>query len=501
MGIRGLEADRGRRGLENSTSGALGRAARLLLLALVSLVGPLAAPYAVRLDAAHTRRPQVGHAPYVPDAPPNLKPVTLRAEPQGQAFNLQLDPWTHTTQADWMAGQRDHLDVRSLDALGTPYGYDQDPQGAIRLRSRPGPWSKHPDSPVIEPGPEGTWDDAVISEAKVVYDGRLFHAWYAGRKRGPPGLKMPMDLGYATSPDGVQWRKSEANPVLVRGPIGSDDENMITAPGVLYDGEQSLMWYSAVDFRGDWSIHLATSVDGVHWRKHEANPLLEETHDERWDAVYLAEPHVIYDGSQFRMWYNGASATTETLLGYATSPDGVHWTRYEENHPVLDAGPDGAWDDFAVARASVLYDGEQFKMWYEGHDGRAWRIGYATSENSVKWHKSAHNPILNLGAEGAWDSVIVSEPNVLFDGATYRLWHSGYDGDRYRVGLATAPAVYDPQGTFISAPLKSAQPIKWGTLTADLSVPEGTAVRIEVATSDDGVKWDDWTPSGALADG
>ena len=80
--------------------------------------------------------------------------------------------------------------------------------------------------------------------------------------------------------------------------VGSYDENMITAPYVLYDGERSDMWFSAVDFRGDWSINLATSEDGVRWTKHAANPLLDETHDERWDAVYLAEPAVLYDGQQ-----------------------------------------------------------------------------------------------------------------------------------------------------------------------------------------------------------
>ena len=76
---------------------------------------------------------------------------------------------------------------------------DQDPRGAMRLRSQPGSWQKHPESPVVVPGEEGAWDDAVISEAKVIYDGEMFHMWYAGRRRGPPGLKMPMDLGVAIS--------------------------------------------------------------------------------------------------------------------------------------------------------------------------------------------------------------------------------------------------------------------------------------------------------------
>jgi len=401
--------------------------------------------------------------------------------------------WTHTTQADWMAGERDHLDVRTLDALGTPYGFDRDPRGAMRLRSPPGTWSKHPASPVRDTGEEGAWDDAVVNEAKVVYDGETYHMWFAGRKRGPPGLKMPIDLGYATSTDGVHWGKYDANPMLKRGPLGGYDENMISAPFVLYDGEQFHMWFSAVDFRGDWSINHAASPDGVLWAKHQENPLLKETHDARWDAVYIAEPCVLFNGSSFQMWYNGASATTETLLGYTTSPDGIHWTRIDEDHPVLDVGPDGAWDDFAVARAHVLFDGEQYKMWYEGHSGRTWRIGYATSIDGVHWERFSGNPIVDRGPEGAWDSAVVSEPYVVFDGQTYRFFHSGYDGDLYRVGLTTAPAVYGQVGTYISSPIESPRTIEWGTLTCDLSLPEGTEVRFEVAASDDGETWGAWT--------
>jgi len=401
-----------------------------------------------------------------------------------------------------MAAERSDLDVRTLDALGTPYGWDQDPRGAVRLRSSPGAWTPHPQNPVIEPGPDDAWDNAVISEVKVVYDGQAYQAWYAGRKRGPPGLKMPMDVGYATSPDGVSWEKPAERPVLVRGAPGNYDENMITAPYVLYDGRLYWMWYGAVDFRADWSINLATSEDGRHWTKHGTNPLLVETHDQRWDAVYLTEPMVLYDGAQYRMWYNGASATTETLLGYATSPDGIHWTRYAENRPVLSTGPDGAWDDFSVARASVLYDGERFTMWYEGHDGRTWRIGMATSTDGVEWTKSPDNPIVDLGPEGDWNSQVSSEPYVLFDGQTYRLWHSGYDGDRYRAGLVTAPAVYEPRGVLVSTPFSYSAPIEWGTLTCDLSLPEQTGAQIEVSTGDGEGAWDAWqTVAEALADG
>ena len=62
------------------------------------------------------------------------------------AFPVAADSsrtWTHTTQADFMAAEQQGVDVRALDALGTPYGYDADPRGSVRLQSRPGPRITH----------------------------------------------------------------------------------------------------------------------------------------------------------------------------------------------------------------------------------------------------------------------------------------------------------------------------------------------------------------------
>ncbi len=398
----------------------------------------------------------------------------------------------HTTQADWMRGERQSLDVRTLDALGTPYGLDQDEHGAMRLRSQPGAWMPHPDNPVMVPGEAGAWDDAVISEAKVVWHDGMFHMWYAGRWRDPQGRKTPMDLGYATSPDGVHWSKYRANPVLQRGPLGSTDENLVSAPSVVYDGELWRMWYSAVNFKGDWSIHYATSTDGVNWLKSAQNPLMQETHDQRWDAVYIAEPFVLWNGRGWQMWYNGASAQSDTLLGYAESADGLTWKRLPGNRPVLNIASTGQWDDFSVARASVMFDGERYQMWYEGHDGTTWRIGYATSPNGISWERGPHNPVIDLGPAGAWDSKVASEPNVIFDGQLYRMYHSGYDGDRYRVGLFTAPPIYESTGLFLSPVISHPTPLQWGMLACDMTLPSQTGVGLDVLTSDDGQTWTTW---------
>ncbi|MFZ5917678.1 MAG: hypothetical protein ACOYZ7_12135 [Chloroflexota bacterium] len=418
----------------------------------------------------------------------------------GLAQNEPAQSWTHTTQADFMAGERHNLDVRTLDALGTPLGYDADPRGAIRLRSRPGPFTKHPQNPIFDVGQGDAWDNAVVSEAKVIFDGQVYHLWYAARQRlqTPSGTtRSPMLVGHAVSTDGLSWTRQPDESILSPGPAGSPEANFVYPPYVLLDGQQFRMWYSAHDFE-EWSINYATSTDGVAWERFAGNPLMRAAHDGRWDENFISEPSVLWNGTHFEMWYNGGSDRTSTLrVGYAWSEDGLVWHKWQPDEWLLDVGPLGAWDDFSVARVHVLYDGERYQMFYEGHDGNAnmsWRLGYASSEDGTSWTKDAANPILDMGAPGDFDSHTVSEPYVIFDGQTYWLYYSGYDGDKYRIGLATAPPVYESQGSFVSPPLDAGEPIYWGDLRWSCQLPQGSDIRLEVAVSDDGQNWSDWLP-------
>ncbi|GAB4561119.1 MAG: hypothetical protein Kow0047_08200 [Anaerolineae bacterium] len=431
-----------------------------------------------------------------------LGPATSASVSRAQDLPV-VTVFVHTTQADFMAGERDHLDARGLDALGTPYGYDGDERGFLRLRSAPGLWTKYDANPVLDTGEPGAWDATVVDEAKVVFDGTMFHMWYAGRNRDEPPSgrhKGPMRIGYATSPDGIHWSRHPGNPVLDVGPPGAPDSNIVYPPFVLFDGVEFRMWYSAHDFER-WSINYATSPDGATWTRYPGNPLMVAEKDGRWDGNYISEPAVLFNGQHFEMWYNGGSERTDTLrIGYASSPDGLAWTRWQEDHWVLDVGPLGAWDDFSVARAHVIFDGERYQMWYEGHDGRDWRIGYATSVDGIHWDK-ANGPIIDIGPEGSWDSVHAAEPFVLFDGETYRLWYSGYDGDRYRIGLATAPAVYSAEGTFTAPPASLDEGRRWHALQWDVALPEGTSLAVFVRSSQDGSHWSDWRMLAESVDG
>ena len=83
------------------------------------------------------------------------------------------------------------------------------------------------------------------------------------------------------------------------------------------------------------------------------------------DGVYGAE--VVYDAADpvapYRMWYSVRSGVFGAI-GYATSQDGLAWTKYPQ--PVLSHGPAGSADSFSAADPTVLKDGSTWKMWYTG---------------------------------------------------------------------------------------------------------------------------------------
>jgi len=76
------------------------------------------------------------------------------------------------------------------------------------------------------------------------------------------------------------------------------------------------------------------------------------------------------------MWYRGIGITSPSwTVCYATSPDGVHWTRCAEN-PVLQ-GQAGSWDA-KIWYPRVLVEQDRYSMWYSSTDsGQVGEVGYA----------------------------------------------------------------------------------------------------------------------------
>jgi hypothetical protein len=77
-------------------------------------------------------------------------------------------------------------------------------------------WQRHPASPVLDLGGEGTWEDWMVGVAEVLREGEAYRLWYSGVSAADladEAIDTP-GVGFAYSPDGVQWTRWLHNPVL-----------------------------------------------------------------------------------------------------------------------------------------------------------------------------------------------------------------------------------------------------------------------------------------------
>jgi hypothetical protein len=279
-------------------------------------------------------------------------------------------------------------------------------------------WVKYPGNPVIDE----MWHWSVI------YDGSTYHMWGGG-------------IDYATSPDGIHWDKYAGNPVM-------EDAAW---PTVIYNGTTYKMWYIAPT----GSYGYATSPDGVNWTEYANNPVMEPGPPGSWDAGTNEGPSVIFDGQIYHMWYHAVADDNSSQIGYATSPDGIAWTKHPSN-PVLDIG--SGYESKAVNIPSVLYDGSMFQMWYNGWDGGAINaVGYATSTNGYNWKKHPANPALEP------DPGYFGAPEVIFDGEVYHMWFGSFA----MTGYARTPLQHDL--VIVSLPATENGPI-WANISPLVNV-------------------------------
>jgi predicted GH43/DUF377 family glycosyl hydrolase len=290
---------------------------------------------------------------------------------------------------------------------------------------------------------------------------------------------------------------------------GWDSLNVID-PVVITDSNIYKMWYTGKGLDGKWRIGYATSTDGINWTKYTGNPVLDVGADSTWDSDVVRLNTVTKVGSTYQMWYVGNG---HHRIGYATSTDGITWTKYAGN-PVLDVGSPSSWDEGVVSFAGVISDSGIYKMWYSGGGisgfGGIIRTGYATSTTGITWTKYTSNPVLDVGPS-AWDGFWASDPHVISDGVSYKMWYSGLEGplcsasEVFRIGLATSTDGISWTKS-ISNPVLDVNPTGWDSrsATAPWVIFDGNIYHmwyhggvscspepemIGYATSTDGISW------------
>lgn len=387
------------------------------------------------------------------------------------------DVWNQNDQEDFLAGESYNVDTITIP-------------GKVILATE---WMKHSLNPILEGSP-GSWDEYGIETPSIIKDNGSYKMWYSGYSGS-----LVWKVGYAESQDGVTWTKSESNPVLSPGPPGSWDDEAVIHPRVLKDGSICKMWYTGRNSTG-YMIGYAESDDGISWTKSSQNPVLGE--EDGWDSYSVVRSHVIRDGPTYKMWYGGGySPPFGQGIGYATSTDGLNWTKYGEGPIFASEGEN--WTYYIIF-PTILKEGSVYRMWYSGckpdENGRSrCAIGYATSINGINWTRDPSNPVLVPGPTGSWDNWGVLGPSVLNESGNLEIWYSGNQRFLYPRKMGYASALYVEEGVFVSSVLDTGNSTtQYGNISwSPASQSSGTELKFQIASNNDNLTWSFVGPDGS----
>jgi len=160
--------------------------------------------------------------------------------------------------------------------------------------------------------------------------------------------------------------------------------------------------------------------------------------EQPWEKVAVMCPHVVWDAETklFCMWYSGGEQNEPNAIGYATSPDGLVWTKHAAN-PIFTPDPNSDWEKHKVTACQVEKRGNWYVMFYIGFRDEAHaQIGVARSRDGItNWQRHPQNPIVRPGAN-EWDHDACYKPYAIFDGAQWLLWYNGRHGHLEQIGVA-----------------------------------------------------------------
>ncbi|MCK4817990.1 T9SS type A sorting domain-containing protein [bacterium] len=299
-------------------------------------------------------------------------------------------------------------------------------------------WTKHPDNPIMT-GAAGTWYEDV-SNPSILIEQDTFKMWF----RGYPDANAMFQIGYAWSTDGINWN-IHPHPVIPVGWPGAWDR--YRSIGTILRANDTLkMWYIATPNFSNYSIGYAWSLNGIAWNLH-SGPVLEKGPPGYWDENNVYGGSVYYDGTVYRMWYDGVGADYVGRIGFATSQDGINWVKDYYNSPMLE--PDsGTFYQSRILGGPLVKLGDTIYNFISGYDSSYYqdyhaRIGYAYTTDYVNWTVGNNGQhVLDVGAPGEWDSFYAFLPEVLFHDGSFYMWYDGRNDTLYsRIGYALGDTI------------------------------------------------------------
>jgi predicted GH43/DUF377 family glycosyl hydrolase len=234
-----------------------------------------------------------------------------------------------------------------------------------------------------------------------------------------------------------QVLKISEQPVLTKGEIGTFDDSGVSFSCMIEVQNKKYLYYlgwnilTTVPWKN--TIGLAIESNASGFKRYSKAPVLG-IHDV--DPFTLTYPFVLEEEGMFKMWYGSSlfwgPKVHDTLhvIKYATSTDGINW--YRTNEICIQPEHEG---EFAIVKPFVLKEEGRYKMWYSYRVNAAYLMGYAESEDGIKWQRK--DDLVHFSkSDSGWDSEMVCYP-FIFDlkGKRY-MFYNGNGYGKSGFGLA-----------------------------------------------------------------
>jgi hypothetical protein len=243
-----------------------------------------------------------------------------------------------------------------------------DPMWPVDLPRRPQDLRPLNEQPLFSGEPQA-WDASIRERGWILYDEDQYKLWYTGYDGQRTSTKY---LGLATSPDGLHWSRSAANPLI---PDHWVEDVMV----VKHAGHYWLFGEGPNDV-----AHWFRSLDGERWER-MGDLDIRQTDGQPISPGPRGTPTVWQEAGQWYLLYERRDAG----IWLATSPDLQVWTHVQDD-PVIGLG-DRDYDQTMIAVNQVLRTDDGYVCFFHSSSDaappRRWVCSAAISRDLRHWTK------------------------------------------------------------------------------------------------------------------
>lgn len=219
-----------------------------------------------------------------------------------------------------------------------------------------------------------TWDAQIRERGYIIKEKDGYHMWYTGYTQNDP----VKHLGYASSTDGLHWKRHPANPI--------NPNQWIEDVFVIKKGKN---YYMFAEGKGD-TTHLLVSTNKTDW-KALGNLRIKKTNGQPIEKGSFGTPCVIAVKGVYYLFYE----RDDVGIWLAKSYNLIDWVNVQDQ-PVINKGPE-PYDLYGVAMNQVIYHQGYYYGYYHAtafQDWREWSSNVAVSKDLIHWTKYPQNPII-----------------------------------------------------------------------------------------------------------